>query len=374
MWDFLKRSFRIGLLVAGVYFAVAGLLHAQVKHSHPPDRCFVCNKTQTIADPVWLFQETNIVCKPCHLIKERCVVCGVPVKDGFFKTPDGRFYCREDKADRIFDEYEAGRLYIDAIDELRRIARGEMELKYPETPVKLFDSDYWNDSAKRTETNSLHKLGFSHSRGIGDRMTHGVVLLSGQRRQALAAVCAHEYAHLWINENRASAHAIDPDVVEAVCELAAWKLMQFRSAPQEMEAIRVNTYTRGRIVDLLRLEDDIGFLEVLKWVRVGRERVPPQLLAPTNSSAPPAVTQPVSSPLWVAAPPVPAVLELQGIIRPATAGSALINGVVIAVGDEKVVPMGAGRISVRCVEVTAESVIVSTNGSGRIELRLKKRP
>ncbi len=367
-----KRILGFSLSALFLIVAMAGLLHAQAKR--PYDRCFVCNRNLSAAEQLWSFQETNLICHPCHLIKERCFECGVPVKEDFFKTTDGRIFCRIHKVGRVFDEYEAGRLYIDAIDELRRIARGEMELKYPETPVKLFDSDYWNDSAKRTETNSLHKLGFSHSRGIGDRMTHGVVLLSGQRRQALAAVCAHEYAHLWINENRASAHAIDPDVVEAVCELAAWKLMQFRSAPQEMEAIRVNTYTRGRIVDLLRLEDDIGFLEVLKWVRVGRERVPPQLLAPTNSSAPPAVTQPVSSPLWVAAPPVPAVLELQGIIRPTTAGSALINGVVIAVGDEKAVPMGAGRISVRCVEVTAESVIVSTNGSGRIELRLKKRP
>lgn len=373
MRGFPRRSIRFGLLAAVLLIAATGWLHAQARRSHPHDRCIVCSKSQTIADPVWLFQETNLVCNPCHLIKERCLVCGVPVKDDFFKTPDGRIYCHSDKVGRVFDEYEAGRLYLDATDELRRVARGEMELKYPETPVRLFDSDYWNDDAKKKETNSLHKIGFSHSRSLGDRLTHGIVLLSGQRRQALAAVCAHEYAHLWINENRAWTNAIDPDVLEAVCELGAWKLMEFRNAREEMEAIRVNPYTRGRIEDLLRLEKEIGFLEILKWVRVSKETLPPQLLTGTNPAVLPVLTPPVPTPLWVAAPPVPATLELQGIIRPTNAGSAVINGVVLGVGEEKTVPIGAGRISVRCVEVTSESVFVTTNGSGRIQLLLKKR-
>ena len=372
MTGFLKRILAYGLAAVLLLVAHAWSLDAQSKR--PFDRCLVCNKSLSSTEQLWSFQETNLICHPCHLIKERCFECGVPVKEDFHKTTDGRFFCRLHRLDRVFEEYEAGRLYIDAIDELRRVARGEMELKYPETPVRLFDVDYWNDDAKKKETNNLHKIGFSHTRGIGDRMSHGVVLLSGQRRQALAAVCAHEYAHLWINENRAATNRIDPDVVEAVCELAAWKLMQFRNASEEMEAIRVNTYTRGRIEDLLRLEKEIGFLEVLKWVRVGKDRLPPQLLTETNTAGLPALTQPVSTPLWVTAPPVPMTLELQGIIRQSSAGSAMINGVLIAVRDEKTVPMGAGRISVRCVEVTAESVIVSTNGTDRIELRLRKRP
>ncbi len=369
-----KRCCRFGLLAVVFIMAAAGWLHAQARHSHPHDRCIVCYKTQAVGDPVWTFQVTNLVCEPCHLIKERCVECGVPVKDDFVKTTDGRFYCKLHRIGRIFDEYEAGRLYLDAVDELRRIARGEMELKHPETPVRLFDADYWNDDDGKKETNSLHKMGFSHSRSIGDRLSHGVVLLSGQPRQSLAAVCAHEYAHLWINENRAATNKIDPDIVEAVCELAAWKLMEFRNAPDEMEAIRVNTYTRGTIVDLLRLEKQTGFLEVLKWVRVGKDGRPPQLSAGTNDILAPRLPEAVTTPLWVAAPPALTTLELQGIIRRTSGGSAIINGVAIADGDEKTVPLGAGRISVRCVGITAQSVFVATNGSERIELRLGKRP
>ncbi len=369
---FFDCRFLRGLLAAFLLIATPALIHAQGKPSK--ERCFVCNRTLGFAEPVWTFQATNYLCEPCTKIPERCVECGVPTKEEFLKTTDGRIYCRKHRFGRVFDEYGAGRLFLDATDELRRIARGEMELRDFEVQVKLFDTDYWNDAARRKDPGGLHKVGFSHTRRVGNRFNHGVVLLSGQPRQTLSAVCAHEYAHLWMNENRADTHAIDPDVVEAICELAAWKLMEFRNAPDEMEAIRTNSYTRGRILDLIRLEKRIGFGDLLKWVRTGTERVPPQLLPGAESSASPVPESPVPRPLWVAAPPPAGSLELQGVVALAAKMTAIINGVVFTTGDEKTVPLGGGRIAVRCLAITATSASISTNGSERIELGLRKRP
>lgn len=368
---FFKFWFSHSLLAALLLAGLAELVHAQNRlRDH---LCIVCEKPPGTAETVWSFQKTNLICAACNLIPETCGVCGVPVKIGFVKTTDGRFYCSKDKVGRVFGEYEAGRIFIAATDELRRIAQGSMELREYDVPVNLFDVDYWNDAKRSRVNDRLHKVGVSHSRRVGDKFVHGVVVLSGQPAQTVAAVCAHEYTHLWLNENLPAGREIEPDVIEAICELAAWKLMQFRQVKEEMEDIRTNEYTRGRIADLLKLEAESGFEEILRWVRTGKGRVPPKALTKEDFVPPPTAKAP-AVPLWTAAPKALDRLELQGLIGQSSKKSAVINGIVFFVGDERSVPVGSDRLKLRCLEISEKSVVVSTNATDRTELLLKARP
>lgn len=368
--DYFKGGLRHGFVVLLLLVWVTVELRAEKRKSD--HLCVVCDKPPISSEKVWSFAYTNLICDACYKLPERCTVCGLPVKIGFTKTSDGRFYCRRDLVGRIFGDYEAGRVFITATDELRRIARGEMELPSHEVSVKVFDVDYWNDKKATNSHNALHKVGFSHSRKVGKRFAHGVVLLSGQTMQTVSSVCAHEYTHLWINENVPAGREIDPDVVEAICELAAWKLMQSRQAKGEMESIRTSTYTGGRIADLLKLEAENGFGEILRWVRTGKDKVPPALLTKDAFDAPP--PKPSAAPLWVAAPTGDGKLELQGLVGQSSKKSAVINGVVFFVGDERSVPVGGDKVKLRCLGISENAVVVSTNDTDRTELFLKVRP
>lgn len=369
--SFFNSCFGRSVLVLALLAGLAGL--AQAQNRLRDHLCIVCEKPPGTAETVWSFQKTNLICDACHLISERCVICGVPVKINFTKTTDGRFYCSKDKVGRVFGEYEAGRIFIAATDELRRIAQGAMELREYDVPVNLFDVDYWNDAKRSRANDRLHKVGVSHSRRVGNRFVHGVVILSGQPAQTVAAVCAHEYTHLWLNENLPDGRDIDPDVIEAICELAAWKLMQFRQVKEEMEDIRTNEYTRGRIADLLKLEAQSGFEEVLRWARTGKGRIPPKAMTKDDLSPPPAAKA-AAVPLWNSAPKALNQLELQGLIGQSSKRSAVINGIAFFVGDERSVPVGGDRLKLRCLEISENSVVVSTNTLDRIELLLKARP
>lgn len=114
-------------------------------------------------------------------------------------------------------------LFEDTRDDLIALYGGGFKLKYPEVTVKLFDVDYWSEQDRE---DGLDKFGFASTRKTADgQCTHEVVMLSGQLRDAMSAVAAHEYTHLWINENRPSDRVIDRDTIEAICELSAYELM-----------------------------------------------------------------------------------------------------------------------------------------------------
>src|SRR5674476_1331170 len=140
-------------------------------------------------------------------------------------------------------------------------------LKFPYVTVNLFGVDYWSELGR---ADGLHKFGFASMRRTpkGD-CTHEVVLLSGRLRNEIAATAAHEYTHLWINENRPAGHVIDSDTIEAICELSAYKLMEARSQPEELQKILDNPYTHGEIKKLVPLEKENGMGYVLNWVKNG---------------------------------------------------------------------------------------------------------
>jgi hypothetical protein len=228
-------------------------------------------------------------------------------------------------------------------------------LKYPDVTLNLFDVDYWSEKG---QPGGLHKFGFASTRKTADgQCTHEVVMLSGRTRQEMTAVAAHEYTHLWINENCPASHRIDGDTVEAICELTAYKLMGQKKLPEMQKHILENPYTEGKIKTLIAVERDGGTDYVLNWVKNGTAETfdAEANLAPIAAPAP-AVQ-------YAAAPRVlPAGLKFSGLMVLGLEHLAVINGQSFAAGDEKRIKLKDKTVLVRCREIHDTSVVLEVNG------------
>ena len=131
--------------------------------------------------------------------------------------------------------------------------------------MNLFDVDYWSEKRPRKRFAQIRLRQLAPTAMA--RWTHEVVMLSGRTREEMTAVAAHEYTHLWINENCPPSHHIEGNTIEAICELTAYKLMQRRNNPDMQKHILENPYTNGKIKDLVAVEREGGTDYVLKWVK-----------------------------------------------------------------------------------------------------------
>jgi len=301
------------------------------------------------------------VCDDCLKIKDRCSICGLPVREGdsHVQTGDGRFICGFDKTNAILTLDQAKALFAQTRDDVVEMLGPSFTLKYADVTVSLFDVDYWSEKVRTN--NGLHEFGFASTRKAADgRCTHEVVLLSGRLRDEIAATAAHEYTHLWINENRPDHRVIEPDTIEAICELTAYKLMEQEKLPEMQEHIRENPYTNGKIKTLIAVERQAGSDYVLNWVKYGKA----ETLEEDADFARLPRSEPAAATLFTGTPPrLPAGLKFSGILQIGNWRQAVINGVAFAPGELKTVKLRDKGVLVRCREIHDNDVIVLLNGS-----------
>jgi len=329
--------------------------------------CIVCGQGP-LRQHVWLHPRGPI-CDDCEKLPDRCSLCGLPVKagDGHVKTGDGRLICRFDQPNAILTQDQARELFAQVREEVVDLYGPQFRLKYPEVTVTLFDIDYWSEKGQR---DGLHAFGFASTRPAGDgSCTHYIVMLSGRTREEMEAVAAHEYTHLWINENRPASHEIEGDTVEAICELTAYKLMEHKHNAGRQKRILENPYTRGRINDLIGVEHDGGTDYVLNWVKSSTAT-----MFDVNSRLAPLGLPTEPSPLRVAPRVLPAGLKFTGTMAFGQAPLAVINGEEFAAGDQKSLKLRDQSVRVRCLEVQAGKVQVEVNGKPLSLLRGEERP
>ena len=314
--------------------------------------CIVCGKGP-LTNHLWL-SKWGPFCDDCYKIQKKCSLCGLPVRDGdgCVKTGDGRYICRFDKKHAVLDANEAREIFADVREELISLFGSRFRLNNPEVTVNLFDVDYWSENAR---TDGLHKFGFSNSRRTGsDEFTHEVVLLSGRLDDELSATAAHEYTHLWINENRAPGRELARDTIEGLCELVAYKLMESRSNKEMQKQILANPYTHGETQRLVDIESEYGVNFILNWVANGT----------TARLDPKAVIVSTLLP-WMTAsnvpPTIPTGLKLGGIIV-GSMSTALINGLSFAPGDMRTVKLKDISVQVHCLKITGTNVTLEVNG------------
>ncbi len=318
--------------------------------------CVVCGKGP-LTGQIWI-SKWGPVCDDCYHLPDHCSICGLPVKDGdgHIKTPDGRLICRFDKTNVVLTLDQAKDMFDHVRDEVVDIYGPRFALKYPDVTVNLFDVDYWSE---KNGANGLHKFGFASTRKTADgACTHEVVMLSGRTREEMMGVAAHEYTHLWINENRPAGRVIDQDTIEAICELTAYKLMEAKKLPKMQKRILENPYTNGKIKTLVAVEREAGTDYVLDWVKNGTTETfdADANLAPIVPPAP-AVS------FSTAPPPLPDKLKFNGLMAIGKDTEAVINGVSLAAGDQKSIKLKGGNVTVRCLKIQDENVVVQINDS-----------
>lgn len=324
--------------------------------------CVVCGKGP-LTGHFWLHPR-GAICDDCYKLENHCSICGLPIRDGYVKTEDGRFICKFDKADAVLDADTAKEIFADTRRDLADLFGRSFLLQYPDVTVKVFDVDYWSE--KGTD-GGLHKFGFSSTRKTPSGVcTHEVVLLSGRLREETIATSAHEYTHLWINENCPTNHVIDSDTVEAICELISYKLMGEKKLAEMQKQILENPYTHGKIKALVasEKEHDIGY--VMNWVRNGTTATIDEA-----GSLPPAVVAPVT-PLHISAAdaaagtadssPPAEMIRFNGWMTMGSSRQAVINGVAFSAGEQHRVKLPGRTVSVRCRDIQGLKVVLEIEG------------
>ena len=315
--------------------------------------CVVCGKGP-LHGQIWRHPR-GMICDECHQLENICSICGLPVLEGFTKTADGRLICKFDKADAVLDAADAKEVFADTRREVMAMYGPGFALQYPDATVNVFDVDYWSEKGRK---DGLHKFGFSLTRKQPDgQCTHTVVLLSGRLRAETSATAAHEYTHLWINENRPATHDIEADTIEAICELTAYKLMAGQKTPEFQKSVLENSYTNGKIKTLVAIEREHGIGYIWNWVKNGTTATLETSSARAASLRKPAMTA-TNVP-----PPLPETLKFSGLLTIGPDRQAVINGVAFAAGDQKQIKLRDKTVTVRCREIQTAAVVLELNGS-----------
>lgn len=182
-------------------------------------------------------------------------------------------------------------------------------------------------------------------------------MLSGRLREEMEAVAAHEYTHLWINENCPASHHIDGDTVEGICELTAYKLMEQKKSTARQQRILDSPYTNGKIKDLVAIEREGGTDYVLNWVKNSTA----ETFEANASLAPLPATTPIA-PIVAGPRPLPKGLKFSGIMAFGKEKLAVINGEEFAIGDQKTLKLRDHSVLVHCLEVHEGEIKVVVNG------------
>jgi hypothetical protein len=312
--------------------------------------CLVC-QSGPLRGQIWLHKRGH-VCDACYKKEPKCSLCGLPALTETAKTSDGRIFCRWDVPEVVLTQDQARQIFDDTRTALLQQWGRIIELKQPDIAFSLYDVDYWNKQDGKREINPMHRTGFSHTRLIEGRWTHTVLLYSGRSRAETACVCAHELMHLWINENKPESHRLEPDTREGLCELLAYKLAENRGDTNQMVILRNNTYTHGRINDMIVGEARFGMRAILDWIVTGTEPQLPEKLAGSNQPQSP--IQKVA--MGIPDAPVYDRFKLQGIMGTNKRRLALINDKQFEPGTEIMLVVSGQLRKVKCLEVTETNV------------------
>ncbi len=365
------------LLLTLLLVGFAAILTAGAPSARAAVQCIACDKAP-LTPPYWK-SELGMICEDCNKLARRCWICSLPAAKDYKKTADGRYICRREAKSVVIDEPSVQQTFQRTRNAVLRMTRGYMKLQQPEINVEVFSQPVWDPDGSKS---AMHRQGLATTRRVGKQYHHNVMLINGLVNTNLIGVCAHEFTHLWINENRGK-HEIEPQTMEAVCEMVAYSLAKTYRHRDYMETIRDNTYTEGRAARLIPLVDRYGLKALLRWVREGTTSTPSatelarmksNIGAPLNAGASPG--RPTGSPLYDSSgkgmTKKPSKLALKGIIGSPGNYTALVSGVMFREGESHSVKIDGGSTKVRCLKIDKGVVTVQVDGSSQpVQLLLR---
>lgn len=326
--------------------------------------------------------ERKEICEQCAHNSAICYQCGLPTQDDRTTLADGRILCARDARSVILDESAALEICQEVKEGLdRHFARFTT---FPETNVTVSIVD-------RVHLMSLFKvpgndyacpniLGYTSQETNEMGRGFHISLMSGLMKPVLRATCAHEFTHAWISENVSPARQkrLRPDAREGFCELVSYLLMNLQGDREAAALIRSNGYTRGHIDLFIEAESRFGFNEIVDWMKHGEDDSLNssdlgRVRAVVSSRRPDQVSKPLAV-VPVAPPQTFDQLTVQGITWSKTRPMAMINGRTFEPRDEAKVRLGNTNVTLRCLAITQDSVVIQVAGAAELEtLKFKAR-
>jgi hypothetical protein len=312
------------------------------------------------------------VCTDCVNLESRCFACSLPVKPTATKLADGRFLCARDAREAIQENDEAKKICLQTREELDRFY--SRFLVFPATNVLLNVVDrftlegLFKSPGYGRRCTSI--FGATGSHKLEDKVyVHTISILSGLSRKRLEAVAAHEFGHTWLAENLSPERraAVEPNAIEAFCELIACQWMEQQGAEFEKQSIKESPYTRGQLDAFLKAEARHGFNTVLEWLKSGEasslDADDPdgvRVMRATAATSTPAPVNAVSRP----PSPLPERLSLKGISGVPGRRFAIINNQTFGVMDLARMRLAKTNLVIRCLEIRTNSVVIRIEGTG----------
>ncbi len=368
------RLFIVWFFLAGLFFFTATDACANCESCGSP---MINVPAYRLKDP--LHGTTKVVCETCYKSDLRCSACAMPVGGkNFQKLDDGRLLCEADAKTAVFAQDEAERIFEEVKRDAHRLLAEWPPLPDANITATLVNRDQFLREFRKTPAieDPTKLLGLTLSAPPRDKKyAHTIFLLNGLPRPQLMAVCAHEYAHTWVNEHWKRTRQIDKDSVEGFCELIAYKVMDLRNEEAEKKRILQSDYTRGQIQTVLKAEEEYRFFRVIAWVCDGvdswldKEKLDRLLVLKTDAAPAPGALAAYAPREYVA----PDSLMLKGLLGAGPRRVALINDRSLGLMEADKVRVGKTNVTVRCLEFRANSVLVQVNGStAKQELFLRK--
>ena len=354
------------------------------------DPCDVCGRS--IGDTVYLIKDKvaqikKRVCTKCSLELPDCFLCGVPAltnATGTVRFEDGRTLCARDAKDAVVEEEEGRRIFAEVRDQLERQFSRHLPALQRQTSFVTIDRLHLENLFKIVghDYDCPNVYGLARTKTNDWRLEHEISVLIGLPRGDYRAVCAHEYAHTWLDENVAEARLEDlsQPAREGFCELIAFLCMDALHDESAKSNILANAYTRGQIALFVEVERCYGLNDIVDWMKHGvDERLEAGQLGRIRAIEAPAArpTQPAPA-RAVTWKPQPArtydSLVLKAIFWDPRQPTALVNERTLAPGEEVVLRIGATNVTVRCLQIQKEAVRIRLAATGEEQtLHLKPR-
>ncbi len=344
------------------------------------DTCFVCREplqgqVYLLSGPYSVRKEP--VCNQCVQLPTHCASCRLPLKSNYTTLPDGRVLCAFDNSHAIFSMADAHQIFHETKRAVMRMFAGVGAP--PDENIKLFLIDQKEmqqvSKIKTAPQELMRHMGLTKSKiRQGAEPEHEIYLLNGLRRSRFQAVCAHEYAHAWLNQNLSQTRNLSTDTVEGFCELVAYNLMLELNDPHEPRIILTNDYSKGQILAMVQAQQQYRFYALLEWMKQGTassiDPANPACILEMNGKAGGKWDGWLPQSRTVA----PQRLILKGISGQPDKRFALVNNQTLAKGDTAKVRIGAGNVTVQCIEVKEQSVVLQIAGeSAPTELYIETR-
>jgi hypothetical protein len=371
-------------MIRASHFALLAFLFLSLVNACA-ENCAVCGR-EIMGDTVYIFtdrvtNEKKHLCNDCSLLPDVCFVCGLPVKENFYKLHDGRVLCARDAKNVVLDPNEPKKICSDVQDEMDRLF--SRFTSFP-TNVDVHVVD-------RVSLLALFKvpgndydcpdvLGYFLAKTNRHVVRFDISIMSALSRAEVKSTYAHELSHAWVAQNVPSERKknLGKDSQEGFCELISYLLMDADNEDAEKKSILESSYTRGQIDAFVAAERAHGLNDVLDWMKWGTD----SYLDPDDPDRVRVVAMPkektVPAPAALVFPQtiattVPDVLALKGILGGNGHALALINDQSLAVGESAKVRVGTSNVMVRCVAIQGDSVRIQVGDSGEQQvLSLRK--